>query len=114
MTILKSSRDFFVEQKYRFDLGTQFLAYVNFALLIITASDKIQVFLPFRIREMLVFFIPLAFVGAWTFGYILDRVVKFPQTQALTAEKRSPTWARTQEKLDRIIELLEGEKQALR
>ncbi|NOZ77164.1 MAG: hypothetical protein GXO65_05755 [Euryarchaeota archaeon] len=108
MDVLKSSRDFFVEQKYRFDLGTQFLAYVNFALLIITASDKLQLVLPFRIREMLVIFVP--FAGAWAFGYFLDRVVKFPQTQALTAERRSPTWARTQEKLDRIIELLEKER----
>ena len=107
--VLKGSRDFFVEQKYRFDLGTHFLAYVNFSLLIIAASDKIQAFLPFRIREMLIVFVPLAFVGAWVFGYILDRVVKFPQAQALTAEKRSPPWTRAHEKLDRIVELLEKE-----
>ena len=39
--MLKSFRRSFLEQKYRFDLGRQFLVYVNFALLIIAASDKI-------------------------------------------------------------------------
>jgi len=37
-------RELFFAQKYRFDLGQSFLVAVNFTLLIITASDKLQVF----------------------------------------------------------------------
>lgn len=104
---LKSTRDFFTEQKYRFDLGRQFLTYVNFALLIIAASDKIQTVFPLRIREMVLLFLPLAFLGSWVFGYFLDTVVRFPQSQMLVSESRSPHWRMTQEKLDRIIAHLE-------
>ncbi len=107
---LTHTRNFFVEQKYRFDLGTQFLVYVNFSLLIITASDKIKSIIPFRIHELLIILVPLAFIGTWIFGYFLDRVVKYPQTQSRTAEKRSPIWKDTHTKLDRIIELMEEEK----
>jgi hypothetical protein len=105
--VLKSGRDFFTEQKYRFDLGRQFLTYVNFALLIIAASDKLQAVFPLRIREMILLFVPLAFLGSWVFGYFLDTVVRFPQSQMMVAESRSPHWNMTQEKLDKIIAHLE-------
>ncbi|MFQ6137166.1 MAG: hypothetical protein ACE5PM_08310 [Candidatus Hydrothermarchaeales archaeon] len=101
-------REFLIEQQYRFDFGKQFFAYVNFALLLIVASDKLKAIFPFRIRDMLVIFIPLAFVGTWIFGYFLDKVLKLPARRIYMSEKRSPTWTLTQEKLDRIIALLEG------
>lgn len=104
---LKTGRDYFTEQKYRFDLGRQFLTYVNFALLIIAASDKLQAVFPLRIREMILVFLPLAFLGSWVFGYFLDVVVKFPQSQMMVSQSRSPYWNMTQQKLDRIIVLLE-------
>ncbi|MFQ5887906.1 MAG: hypothetical protein ACE5HY_04335 [Candidatus Hydrothermarchaeales archaeon] len=99
-------REFFIEQKYRFDYGRQYLGYVNFALLVIIASDKLKAVFPFRIRDMLVVFIPLAFLGTWLGGYFLDRFIKLPQRAIYMSEKRSPSWAMTQQKLDRIISLL--------
>jgi hypothetical protein len=86
---LRGTRDYFTEQKYRLDLGRQFLTYVNFILLIVAASDKLQTVLPLRIREMLLLAVPLAFIGSWAFGYFLDQVVKFPQSQILVSESRS-------------------------
>lgn len=105
--VLKTGRDYLTEQKYRFDLGRQFLTYVNFALLIIAASDKLKAVVPLRITEMVMVFVPLAFLGSWAFGYFLDVVVRFPQSQMMVAESRSPHWQMTQKKLDRIIALLE-------
>jgi hypothetical protein len=103
---LRGTRDFFTEQKYRFDLGRQFLTYVNFILLIIAASDKLQPILHLRIREMVLIAVPLAFFGSWAFGYFLDRIVRFPQSQMMVSESRSPHWNMTQKKLDSIISLL--------
>jgi hypothetical protein len=104
---LRGTRDYFTEQKYRFDLGRQFLTYVNFVLLIVAASDKIQAVFPLRIRELILVAVPLAFIGSWIFGYFLDAVVRFPQSQMMVSESRSPHWNMTQKKLDRIITVLE-------
>jgi hypothetical protein len=107
---LRGTRDFFTEQKYRFDIGRQFLTYVNFVLLIIAASDKLQAILPLRISEMIILAVPLAFLGSWIFGYFLDTIVRFPQSQMMVSESRSPYWNMAQNKLDKIISLLEEEK----
>lgn len=104
---LRVTRDYFSEQKYRFDLGRQFLTYANFVLLIVAASDKIQTVIPLRITQLVLIAVPLAFIGSWLFGYFLDEIVRFPQSQMLVSEKRSPHWNMTQSKLDRIIKLLE-------
>ncbi len=105
--ILIKIREFFIEQKYRFDYGKQYLGYVNFVLLVIVASDKLKAVFPFRIRDMLVVFIPLVFLGTWFWGYFLDRFIKLPQRGIYMSEKRSPNWAMTQQKLDRILSTLE-------
>jgi len=59
-------REFFFAQKYRFDLGQSFLVIVNFTLLIITASDKLQLFFGIpRLRSLLVVIVPSA---SWVSG----------------------------------------------
>ncbi len=105
--MLRKLRDLFVEQQYRFQQGIQFLTFINFALLVITASDKIKSVIPLRISELVLISIPLAFVGVWVFGFFLDRVVKFPQQMSRTQTKRVPAWIETHEKLDDIIERLD-------
>lgn len=97
-------RDFVVEQKVRFDWGSQFIAYMNFMLLIIVASDKIRSLFPFHIGTdtLLVVGIPLAFFLTWLFGYFLDVVVKFPQQQMRTVERRSPAMQEIIGRLGRI------------
>ncbi len=100
-------RNFFIEQKFRFDQGIQFLAILNFVLLIIATSDKLKNVFPFRINQLLLLLVPLMFICVWLFGFILDKFIKFPQASELSRVKRSPTYQETQEKLDKIINLLQ-------
>jgi len=105
-------REFFFAQKYRFDLGQSFLVIVNFTLLIITASDKLQLFLGIpRLRSLLSVIVPLGFDGVWLFGYIMDKVVRAAQMAERQSPKRSEIWARHNEQMDRMeaeLKLLRG------
>ena len=99
---------FFFNQKYRFDLGQQFLAMVNFALLVIAASDKLRYYTGIqRAWLMVVFAVPLGFLGMWLVGFFLDRVVKYGQAYNLEAVKRNPVWDEQKAYLRSIEEKLE-------
>ena len=88
----KRIRNVVITQKVRFDWGMQFLVFVNFSLLVITASDKLRGILPFHLgtNQLLIVMIPLAFIGTWLFGFFLDVVVKFPQQQMNVINERNP------------------------
>jgi hypothetical protein len=104
-------REVFFAQKYRFDLGQSFLVIVNFTLLIITASDKLQIFFGIpRLRSLLIVIVPLGFVGVWCFGYFMDRVVRAAQMAERQSIKRSEVWTNHIEQMDR----LESELKAVR
>jgi len=111
-------REFFFAQKFRFDLGQSFLVVLNFTLLIITASDKLQIFFGIpRLRSLLVVIVPLGFLGVWVFGYFMDKVVRAPQMAERQSRKRSEIWAKHEAQMDRlenelleIRRLLEGPK----
>lgn len=100
--MLSKLRELFFKQKYRFDLGLQFLVFVNFALLVITASDKLRQYFGFRASESLIIFLPAAFIATWLFGYFLDKVVKSPQAQERQNIARSEAWNKLYKKLDEI------------
>lgn len=96
-------REVFFTQKYRFDLGQSFLVIVNFTLLIITASDKLMIFLGIpRLRELLVVIIPFGFFGVWLFGLFMDKVVRAAQMNERQALRRSEVWHQHNEQMDRI------------
>lgn len=96
-------REVFFAQKYRFDLGQSFLVVVNFTLLIITASDKLQVFFGIpRLRSLLILIVPLGFLGVWVFGYFMDKVVRAAQMAERQAMKRSEVWLRHNDQMDRL------------
>lgn len=96
-------REFFFAQKYRFDLGQSFLVIVNFTLLIITASDKLQTFFGIpRLRSLLILIVPLGFIGVWLFGYFMDKVVRAPQMAERQSIKRSEVWTHHNNQMDRI------------
>ncbi len=96
-------REFFFAQKYRFDLGQSFLVVINFTLLIITASDKLQIFFGIpRLRSLLILLIPLGFIGVWLFGYFMDKVVRAAQMAERQSMKRSEVWSKHNEQMDRI------------
>jgi len=109
--LLSHWRERFFAQKYRFDLGQSFLVVVNFTLLIITASDKLQIFFGIpRLRSLLIVIVPLGFVGVWLFGYFMDKVVRAAQMAERQSIKRSEVWTAHIEQMDR----LENEVQAIR
>ena len=96
-------REMFFTQKYRFDLGQSFMVVVNFTLLIITASDKLMIFFGVpRLRELLVFLIPLGFIGVWSFGFFMDKIVRAAQMSERQAVRRSEVWSQHNEQMDRI------------
>jgi len=100
-------RELFFAQKYRFDLGQSFLVVVNFTLLIITASDKLQIFFGIpRLRTVLVVIVPLGFICVWLFGYFMDKVVRAAQMAERQSVKRSELWIKHNEQMDRIEEEL--------
>ncbi len=102
---------FFFRQKVRFDLGYQFMAFVNFTLLVIAASDKLLYYTNLPRTWMLVAIaVPTAFCGVWVFGYFLDRVVRYNQAYNVESAKRNPiideqmgSLRRIEEELKRII-----------
>ncbi|MCI0707190.1 MAG: hypothetical protein L0Y80_06895 [Ignavibacteriae bacterium] len=96
-------REIFFTQKYRFDLGQSFLVIVNFTLLIITASDKLSLFLGIpRLRSLILLIVPVGFLGVWLFGYFMDKVVRAAQMAERQSMKRSEVWTRHNEQMNRI------------
>ena len=109
--VLSRWKWFFFNQKYRFDLGHQFLVFINFALLVIAASDKLRYYTNVPRTWMLVAVaVPLGFLGVWLVGTFLDKVIRYGQAYNIEATKRSPIWdeqrqrlARIEEKLDQLV-----------
>ena len=113
-------RELFFAQKYRFDLGQSFLVVINFTLLIITASDKLQIFFGIpRLRTVLIVIVPLGFIVVWLFGYFMDKIVRAGQMAERQSIKRSELWINHNEQMNRIEEelrhmrsLLEGHRES--
>jgi len=65
---------FLTKQKFRFDLGQGFLTIINFIFVVIAASDKLTTFTHLSAITMMMILIPLAIVGVWLCGFILDKL----------------------------------------
>ena len=107
---LKKVREWFFKQKYRFDIGLQFMVFLNFTLLVVTASDKLKQIIPIDTRYLLVILVPSAFIGMWLFGYILDKFVKSQHFAESEYYERSPLWKGLYERLDRIEQNVNKQK----
>lgn len=104
MELFKKLRRVFYSQKYRFDLGLQLLTFVNFALLVITASQTLKSFFGIgKITDLLIISLPLAFIGVWIVGYFLDTVVKQQQQTEEEYSKRSILWQKNFEQQKQIL-----------
>lgn len=112
---LKKIRESFFKQKYRFDLGYSFMVFLNFTLLIVTASDKLKTAFDIpSIKELLIILVPMGFLGMWVMGYILDRFVKSQHYQENESISRSPAWTKLYARLDEIEKKIdEGKKHGL-
>jgi len=100
--ILVKLRHWFFNQKYRFDLGNQFMIFLNFTLLTLTAGDKIKHIIGIKSDWTLSLMVPLGFMGMWAFGFFLDKIVRAPQMAERQGFARSELWQRLFEQLDRI------------
>ena len=97
-------RGFIAEQKTRFDWGLQFLVFVNFALLVVTASDKLRTIIPVGTDTLLLVLLPSAFFCTWLLGFFLDKYAKLPHHQSRVLGDRSPHLIEIIERLKRIEE----------
>ena len=86
---------FLATQKFRLDLAASFLMFINFALLIITASDNIiLLFNVFGLSITKVVLIPILFVMigtvSWLFGYFMDEKLKYWDQLNTVMNQRNP------------------------
>lgn len=84
---MKASQ-FLARQKYRFDLGQGFLAIVNFAFVVIAASDKITSLVDVPAKILVPVLVPLALVLVWLLGAWLDRM-QFAQAYCAEQNRRN-------------------------
>ena len=108
---------FFVMQKFRFDMAAQFLVFINFALLSITASRDVHEFLAdvlhiYMSRYIVICILAfLTFFLTWFVGYILDTKMQYWQKITLIQGDRHPylidilkTVNKIDERLDKMEE----------
>jgi hypothetical protein len=65
---------FLARQKFRFDLGQGFLAIVNFAFVVLAASDKIATLVHLPAKVTVSILVPFAVIMVWLLGFVLDRM----------------------------------------
>jgi hypothetical protein len=83
------------------------LLFVNFSLLVVAASSKLEWITGLsRTRHLLLILVPLAFVCVWVIGWVMDRVVKAPEVQSDISADRSPYIKEIMDRLERIEEAL--------
>lgn len=79
---------FLVRQKYRFDIGQGFLAVINFAVIVLAASDKIATLVQLPAKVIVPLSVPLAVGVVWLIGFVLDKM-EFMQAYQAEQNKRN-------------------------
>lgn len=108
---LSKLRDFLVEQHFRLLIGIQLLTIINFVLLVVAASDKIQTIIPLAAYYLLIIMVPAALIGVWLFGLFMDKVIKYPTTFYKTQTNRNPQIMEVLNIVKKIEKKIEEEKQ---
>jgi hypothetical protein len=96
-----------IEQYYRILISLSFITFLNFILLIITASDKLRTFLPLDTIYILLTIVPSTILATWFIGYTLDTKVKYMQQMSKTQTQRSLPTLEILERIKRIEEKLD-------
>lgn len=60
--------------KFQFDMSTYFFTFINFSLLVVAVSDKIQIVWDVSVYTIWIVFVPGAIVCTWLFGLIIDKL----------------------------------------
>ena len=119
--ILAKIRDKIVEMRYYAEISISVLVFLNFALLITTASDKLRIFIPLGTIPLLLILVPGAFILIIFLGWFLDKVVKYQEKYYKMATDRNPQIVETLkivkniekellDKMDRIEKRMEADK----
>ena len=99
-----------VEIKFFMDISIAFLTIVNFALLVVTASDKIRTFIPLGTLPLVLILVPSAFILIIVMGWFLDKVVNYQSTYYKTQMKRNPQIIEILDRVKNIEKNLEDKK----
>lgn len=78
----------FYKGKVQGRYGVGFLSVVNFLLLIVATSEKIQNVIPFRTWFLAMF----GLVTVWLFSYFLDKLTPYMQDTQTYFHDRDPQW----------------------
>lgn len=90
---------FIAKQKFRFDLGAGFLSVINFAFVVIAASDTLARWVNMPALVMVGILVPLAMFSVWIFGLILDKQ-QFSQAYQAEQNHRNEMLKAIHEKTD--------------
>ena len=100
---ITSLRNWFLVQRWRFNKGQSYIAFVNFALLVVTASSKIGL----NSKAEVFGFVSLVIFAVWFIGYFLDVVVKEQANMERVEASKGMMWNEVLGKLDAILKNLE-------
>jgi hypothetical protein len=97
----------FFHHKYRFDTGYQFLTFINFFLLNVTAAEQLKKWthIP-NTKVLLLVVIPTSLLAVYLFGWFLDHF-KYWQGYNTAANDRNEQWRQTVEFYERTDKKLE-------
>ena len=97
-----SVKKWIVEQYFRILISLSFITFLNFILLIIAASDKLKVFLPFDTSSIIILIVSVTTLITWLIGYVLDTKVKYVQQITKTQIDRHPPMLEILERVKNI------------
>ena len=100
---ISSLRNWFLVQRWRFNKGQSYIAFVNFALLVVTAGGKIGL----NNKTEVIGFVSAVIFGVWLIGYFLDVVVKEQANMERVEASKGMMWNQVLGRLDAILKKLE-------
>ena len=107
--LLRRGRNWVWNQKYRIQLGMQWIQIINLCLLLVAVSDKFVGLTGVRTSEFVMIVTGMVFVGMWVFGMVLDKIIRGGESEEATQIKRTPIlrhhYSQQQEILDTVHEI---------
>lgn len=105
MSFWQTIRDWLVVQQVRVNIGLNLLALINFALLVVTNSERFRKVLPIKSTYTLVTIaVFVAFLGMWLFGLVMDVYVRYLHSVRNAYGVRDPYLHETRENTREILE----------
>ena len=107
---LTKLRNKIVDIKFHFDVALSFMTLLNFALLIITASDKLRNIIPVGTWTLVFLLVPVALLSTVLLGWFLDKVVNYQATYYKAQTDRVPQMTELLERVKNIEKIIQEDK----